>query len=84
MTALRRAVRDTDVMGWYLEDRIVGVVMPDGGSVQQPDACSTILKRVSAALDAQLPRRLARHVRFRVHCVCRSPANHATDFHLDH
>jgi hypothetical protein len=63
LAALRGAARETDVVGWYRQNRIAGVVLTAGAGAQQHDAGATILRRVGSALGRGLPPKVAPQLR---------------------
>jgi hypothetical protein len=61
--ALRGAARETDVIGWYREDRVAGVVLAQCGNRQEPETCAGILQRVSGSLHECLPSMITSQLR---------------------
>jgi len=64
---LRLSLRETDVIGWYVADRVPGAVLADQGSGSQGEVCRAIRQRVYAVLGAQLPSDVVRQLDVRVH-----------------
>jgi hypothetical protein len=70
--ALRTSMRDTDVMGWYRQDRIAGVVLSERAGAASADGAASldvpgaIQARVEASLRERLPWRDAARLRLRV------------------
>jgi len=63
---LAASLRDTDVIGWYREQRIVGAVLTDLGDAPQA-IMPTIMNRVRALLRTGLPVDLALLVQVRLY-----------------
>jgi lipopolysaccharide/colanic/teichoic acid biosynthesis glycosyltransferase len=53
-TALAAATRDTDIVGWVEQPRVIGVVFPELGDVEPAKAVETIRTRVSEELGRRL------------------------------
>jgi len=64
--ALAESLRDTDVMGWYREQRIAGAVLTDLGDAPQT-VMPTITRRVRTFLQRDLPSDLASFVQVRLY-----------------
>ena|SRR5437763_8742615 len=64
---LCRCLRETDVVGWYREDRVAAAVLTqvDGGG--PPEITAVIRQRVGSALRKGLSADVARHLRVRVY-----------------
>jgi hypothetical protein len=63
---LRLTLRDTDIMGWYEQDRVAGAVLSapvDGSGWEAP---GPIEQRVGESLRRRLPARIAGSLRVRV------------------
>ena len=52
--ALRRSLRETDYVGWYRANRVVGAVLTYTGEQACSDVCLAVRKRATDALD-ELP-----------------------------
>jgi hypothetical protein len=63
-------LRETDVIGWYREDRIMGAVLTNVDGECSPEVTAIVRRRVDEALAAGLVTRdIARQLRLRVyHC----------------
>jgi hypothetical protein len=65
---LRASIRDTDVMGWYRQGRVAGVVLSAPAS--SPDTASTppvpVEQRIGDGLRKALPAKLARTLQVRL------------------
>lgn len=64
--ALGQSLRDTDVIGWYRDQRIAGAVLTDLGEAPQA-IMPTIIKRVRTSLQSGLTAHLASLVRVRLY-----------------
>jgi hypothetical protein len=64
--ALARSLRDTDVIGWYREQRIAGAVLTDLGDAPQT-IMPVITQRVRAFLQCDLPGSVAPLVQVRLY-----------------
>ena len=71
--ALATVTRETDVVGWYREDRVVGAVLTqiDGGP--RLDATRVTRNRITTALCHGLPADVARRLRVRVYQLRAEP-----------
>ena len=63
---LRQSLRDTDVMGWYRQDRVAGAVLSARPDAQGPETSDLIEQRVGEGLRQRLPAKVARGLRVRV------------------
>lgn len=64
--SLRRALRDTDVIGWYRRDRIAGAILTGPAYVPGHEMSQVIRHRVGDAVHRHLSPAFASHVRVRV------------------
>ena len=53
-TALATATRDTDLIGWYKEGAVLGVIFTEIDLTNKDSVLETLLSRVRSALEAQL------------------------------
>jgi len=61
-------LRETDVIGWYREDRVVGAVLTNLDGECRSDVTATVRQRIDAAVAARLVQSdVARHLRVRVY-----------------
>jgi hypothetical protein len=60
-------LRETDVVGWFREDRIAGAVLSQLDSVAGPDVPSATRHRVRLAIGNGLPTHIAQRLRVRVY-----------------
>jgi hypothetical protein len=60
-------LRETDVVGWYREDRVAGAVLSQVPEGHVAELCQSIRRRVSAALAASLPAEAGRRVQVHVY-----------------
>lgn len=64
---LAECLRDTDVIGWYRDNRIAGAVLTDLGEAPQLIVPTAIAERVTDALRAGLPADVAPRVQVRTY-----------------
>jgi hypothetical protein len=64
---LWRCLRDTDVIGWYREDRVAGALLTHVEGERRQDALDIIRYRVGETLCATLSTDVARQFRVRVY-----------------
>jgi hypothetical protein len=60
-------LRDTDVIGWYREDRVIGAVLTHLGDAPAPDITRQMSARVTRALTGHLPGEVGRRVKVRLY-----------------
>jgi hypothetical protein len=65
--ALARALRETDVIGWYRERRIAGVLLTHLEDASVSDVCTRMSERISGLLRDRLPQAVAARVVVRPH-----------------
>jgi hypothetical protein len=63
---LKQSLRDTDVMGWYRQDRVAGAVLSARGDASGPEMSDLVERRVGERLRQRLPSKIARSLRVRV------------------
>jgi len=63
---LKESLRDTDVMGWYRQDRVAGAVLSERAETPEPGISDLVQRRVGERLRQQLPTKIARSLRVRV------------------
>ena len=63
---LRLSLRDTDIMGWYRQDHVVGAVLGAHADEPEGETSDLIERRVGAGLRERLPANIARGLRVRV------------------
>ena len=63
---LRLSLRDTDVMGWYRQDRTAGAVLSERAGTDGSETSGRIEQRVGEGLRRRLPAKIARSLRVRV------------------
>ena len=66
---LQRTLRETDVLGWYRQDRVAAAILTDLGDALVSEVPRIIHQRVMAAL----PAAPATHLRVSVYAVLRAP-----------
>jgi hypothetical protein len=64
---LRLCLRDTDFVGWYRQERVVGAVLTQRPDPAMADGVSRLRERVSRTLGAQLPKNLADRLQLHIH-----------------
>ena len=65
--SLARSLRETDVVGWYRQGRIVGAVLTHLGDGVLSDVSRETSKRVSQMLHAHLPGHIANRLKVRLY-----------------
>jgi len=63
---LRALLRDTDIMGWYRQGRVVGAVLSESADAAGHETSGVIEERVGEGLRQHLPAKTARSLRVRV------------------
>ena len=63
---LRVSLRETDIMGWYRQDRVAGAVLSARPDSPAPTPPGLIEQRVGEGLRRHLPEKAARSLRVRV------------------
>ena len=63
---LKQSLRETDVMGWYRQDRVAGAVLSARAGTPRPGVSDLVEQRVGERLRQRLPSRIARSLRVRV------------------
>ncbi|MGE3841565.1 MAG: hypothetical protein AB7I50_08255 [Vicinamibacterales bacterium] len=63
---LKQSLRDTDVVGWYRQDLVAGVVLTQRADAPEHDVSQGVLRRVVPLLDQHLPLPLSTTLRLRV------------------
>jgi len=66
-SALLSVTRETDIVGWYLEDQLIGVIGTEIGKAKSKHVQARMLEKVKAALLEALPREKAAHVTVSFH-----------------
>ena len=70
-STLQRALRETDVLGWYRQGRVVAAVLTDLGDAAVAEAARVVHRRVTASLGA--PSATRDRLQVRVYAVLRAP-----------
>jgi len=63
---LRQLLRDTDIVGWYRQDRIIGAVLCARADAAEEETSQAIGQRVGEGLRKRLPAKAAPGLRVRV------------------
>ena len=63
--ALKSALRETDVIGWYRQDFVAGVLLGQRSEAADPELSRTMLQRVDTLLRRHLPAAIAGSARVR-------------------
>jgi len=66
-STLSRTLRDTDVIGWYREGRVIGVVLTQLGDAPIAETTRQMSARVGNALKAELPPEVAASLKVRLY-----------------
>jgi hypothetical protein len=69
-SALWRCLRETDVVGWYREPRVAGILLTDLGDGDTADVGRLMSGRISGVLGEVLPSEIARRLQVRVYQHC--------------
>ena len=64
--ALKLLLRDTDIMGWYRQDRVAGAILTARAGTPEDETSTIIEERVREGLLERLPSSLARVLRVRI------------------
>ena len=64
--ALRLLLRDTDIMGWYRQDRVAGAILTARAGTPEDEASTLIEERVRKGLLERLPSSVAQNLRVRI------------------
>jgi hypothetical protein len=81
-SALTECLRDTDVIGWYREDRIAGAVLTDLGDVSLSSIPQQITSRVQSILRASVPAAVSSLVQVRIYQLPARGETMTADPHL--
>jgi lipopolysaccharide/colanic/teichoic acid biosynthesis glycosyltransferase len=68
ITALLSPIRETDIPGWYRENRILGVIYTELGAAATQTALTVLRSRMTAALQAHVPPEQLKHFQITLHC----------------
>jgi hypothetical protein len=60
-------LRDTDFVGWYRSDRVVGAVLTQYAVLAGTDVSGVVVQRVRAVLHDHLPRNIGNRIQVRVY-----------------
>ena len=63
---MRRLLRDTDIMGWYRQDRVAGAILTARAGTPEDETSTLIEERVREGLLERLPASIARNLRVRI------------------
>jgi hypothetical protein len=66
-------LRETDIVGWFREDRIAGAVLTQLDSSPGPNVSHAVRQRVSGAIRNSVPPDIARRLRVRVYQLRHKP-----------
>jgi hypothetical protein len=65
--SLAGSLRETDVIGWYREERVVGAILTHLGEAPLGDVSSQMAERITHTLRTHLPERVAHRLAVRLH-----------------
>jgi hypothetical protein len=65
--SLASSLRETDVIGWYREERVVGAILTHLGVAPLADVSSQMAERITNTLRTHLPERVAHRLNVRLH-----------------
>jgi exopolysaccharide biosynthesis polyprenyl glycosylphosphotransferase len=77
--AANQSRRETDVAGWYRQDRTLGVIFTELGEQSEIEIKGTLLAKVNKALTAHLDSNDLRHVRVTVHVFSDETSDNDSD-----
>lgn len=77
---LRLALRDTDVVGWYVADRVAGAVLTDLGDGSLANTCRVIRQTVTGILRELMPPAVGARLQVRIY-ASQGPRRIGTDAH---
>ena len=69
-SALWGCLRETDIVGWYRQHRVAGVLLPDVGEGEGADVGRIMSERIGGVLGEILPSEVARRLQVRVYRHC--------------
>lgn len=69
LAGLCRALRETDLIGWYSDERIAGALLTEREADVWADDARIVTQRVTETLADILPPPVARRVRVRAHRI---------------
>ena len=64
--SLRSSLRQTDIVGWYRQDRVAGALLAESRSRPGADGSKAVCQRVIDGLQARLPPELVRQFRLQI------------------
>jgi hypothetical protein len=67
LASLTRALRDTDVVGWYRQGRVIGAVLTHLGDAPVVDVSRQMADRITGVFASDLQNELAQQLRVRVY-----------------
>jgi hypothetical protein len=67
LAGLARALRETDVIGWYREGRVVGAMLTHLGDSPMADVSRLMSSRVQQTLRDSLPEHVAQHLQVKLY-----------------
>jgi hypothetical protein len=67
LVAVRSSLRQTDIVGWYRSERVVGAVLAECRVRASSSVSAAVGQRVADALESRLTPELARQFRVRIH-----------------
>jgi hypothetical protein len=73
LESLRSSLRQTDIVGWYRQDRVAGALLAESRSGSGVDVSKAVPQRVIDGLEARLPPELVRQFRLRIRHYPESP-----------
>jgi hypothetical protein len=66
LDSLRSSLRQTDIVGWYRQDRVAGALLAESRNGPGVDVSKAVRQRVIDGLQARLPPELVRQFRLRI------------------
>jgi exopolysaccharide biosynthesis polyprenyl glycosylphosphotransferase len=78
VSTIRSSIRETDVVGWYKDTSVLGVIFAELGAADKKAVLETLRTKVTAALQSTLRPEELSHVRISFHCFPDDWENHET------
>ena len=67
LSSLGRCLRDTDFVGWYLDQQVAGAVLTEHPAIHYEQAVTSLCQRVTRTLSRRLPKTVAGRLQLRVY-----------------
>jgi hypothetical protein len=67
LSGLEGCLRETDVVGWYVNGQVAGAVLTERASFEEEASARVVRERVTRVLTGRLPRAIAHRLQVRVY-----------------